>query len=149
MNPTNTTERTETVIIGGGQAGLATGELRPNGGLVRLGNNVSPAYQDQQLARLDDRNRDHFALPGGDVLVLSRLQAYEGESDGAALCLKWTVEGEEAYAAMLPPGVESWGDISNNEAYLAGQITLDQLAAATGRPPDGVAAMLERFGLSS
>ena len=34
---------------------LATGELRPNGGLVRLGNNISPAYQDQQLARLDDR----------------------------------------------------------------------------------------------
>ena len=34
---------------------LATGELRPSGGLVRLGNNVSPAYQDQQLARLDDR----------------------------------------------------------------------------------------------
>ncbi|CAA9485233.1 MAG: Bis-ABC ATPase YheS [uncultured Rubrobacteraceae bacterium] len=34
---------------------LATGELSPNGGLVRLGNNVSPAYQDQQLARLDDR----------------------------------------------------------------------------------------------
>ncbi len=34
---------------------LATGELRPDGGLVRLGNNVSPAYQDQQLARLDDR----------------------------------------------------------------------------------------------
>lgn len=26
------------------------------------------------------------------------------------------------YAAMLPPGVESWGDISNNEAYLAGNI---------------------------
>ena len=34
---------------------LATGELRPGGGTVRLGNNVSPAYQDQQLARLDDR----------------------------------------------------------------------------------------------
>jgi ATP-binding cassette subfamily F protein 3 len=34
---------------------LATGELSPKGGLVRLGNNVSPAYQDQQLARLDDR----------------------------------------------------------------------------------------------
>ena len=33
--------------------------------------------------------------------------------------------------------------------YLAGQITLDQLAAATGRPPESVAAMLERFGLSS
>ena len=34
---------------------LATGELRAEGGLVRLGNNVTPAYQDQQLARLDDR----------------------------------------------------------------------------------------------
>jgi ATP-binding cassette subfamily F protein 3 len=34
---------------------LATGELRPQGGTLRLGNNVSPAYQDQQLARLDDR----------------------------------------------------------------------------------------------
>src|SRR5918998_2189666 len=33
---------------------LATGELSPQRGLVRLGNNVSPAYQDQQLARLDD-----------------------------------------------------------------------------------------------
>ena len=34
---------------------LATGELSSQEGLVRLGNNVSPAYQDQQLARLDDR----------------------------------------------------------------------------------------------
>ncbi len=34
---------------------LATGELSPDGGLVRLGHNVAPAYQDQQLARLDDR----------------------------------------------------------------------------------------------
>jgi ATP-binding cassette, subfamily F, member 3 len=33
---------------------LATGELSPQRGLVRLGNNVSSAYQDQQLARLDD-----------------------------------------------------------------------------------------------
>jgi ATP-binding cassette, subfamily F, member 3 len=33
---------------------LATGELSPQRGLIRLGNNVSPAYQDQQLARLDD-----------------------------------------------------------------------------------------------
>jgi ATP-binding cassette, subfamily F, member 3 len=33
---------------------LATGELSPQRGLVRLGNNVSPAYQDQQLARLHD-----------------------------------------------------------------------------------------------
>jgi ATP-binding cassette, subfamily F, member 3 len=33
---------------------LATGELSPQRGRVRLGNNVSPAYQDQQLARLHD-----------------------------------------------------------------------------------------------
>jgi ATP-binding cassette subfamily F protein 3 len=34
---------------------LATGELSPDRGLVRLGHNVAPAYQDQQLARLDDK----------------------------------------------------------------------------------------------
>jgi ATP-binding cassette, subfamily F, member 3 len=33
---------------------LATGQLFPQRGFVRLGNNVSLAYQDQQLARLDD-----------------------------------------------------------------------------------------------
>jgi ATP-binding cassette subfamily F protein 3 len=32
---------------------LAAGELVEQGGTVRLGNNVAPAYQDQQLARLD------------------------------------------------------------------------------------------------
>ena len=32
---------------------LATGELEPHNGLVRLGHNVAPAYQDQQLARLE------------------------------------------------------------------------------------------------
>src|SRR5829696_6531157 len=34
---------------------LATGELSPQRGIVRLGHHVAPAYQDQQLARLDDR----------------------------------------------------------------------------------------------
>jgi ATP-binding cassette subfamily F protein 3 len=33
---------------------LITGELSPQGGMVRPGNNVTLAYQDQQLARLDD-----------------------------------------------------------------------------------------------
>jgi ATP-binding cassette subfamily F protein 3 len=32
---------------------LATGEIEPQAGIVRLGNNIVPAYQDQQLARLD------------------------------------------------------------------------------------------------
>ena len=33
-----------------------------------------------------------------------------------------TYDRNGRFAAMLPPGIESWGDISNNEAYLAGQI---------------------------
>src|SRR5215211_4229499 len=33
---------------------LGAGELSPQRGSVRLGHNVAPAYQDQQLARLDD-----------------------------------------------------------------------------------------------
>jgi ATP-binding cassette subfamily F protein 3 len=36
---------------------LATGELSPQRGSVRLGHNVVPAYQDQQFARLDDNKR--------------------------------------------------------------------------------------------
>ena len=34
---------------------LATGELAPQSGTVRRGNNVTLAYQDQQIARLDDK----------------------------------------------------------------------------------------------
>src|SRR5919112_3720303 len=34
---------------------LATGEIEPQAGIVRLGNNVVPAYQDQHLARLDPK----------------------------------------------------------------------------------------------
>ncbi len=34
---------------------LATGEIDPQAGIVRSGNNVVPAYQDQQLARLDPK----------------------------------------------------------------------------------------------
>jgi multiple sugar transport system substrate-binding protein len=33
-----------------------------------------------------------------------------------------TYDRNGKYAAMLPPGVESWGDISNNEAWLAGSV---------------------------
>ena len=35
---------------------LGAGDLEPQKGTVRLGHNVVPAYQDQQLASLDDRN---------------------------------------------------------------------------------------------
>ena len=34
---------------------LVTGELAPDDGRVNLGHNVTPAYQDQQLERLDDK----------------------------------------------------------------------------------------------
>jgi multiple sugar transport system substrate-binding protein len=39
--------------------------------------------------------------------------------------MRWiaeTYDRDGKYARMLPPGIESWGDSSNNEAYLAGRI---------------------------
>jgi len=42
--------------------------------------------------------------------------------------LRETYDRNGKYAAMLPPGVESWNDVSNNEAYLAGQIGFTQNA---------------------
>jgi multiple sugar transport system substrate-binding protein len=44
---------------------------------------------------------------------------------------EWLVETYDRsgkYAAMLPPGVESWNDTGNNEAWLAGQIGFTQNA---------------------
>jgi multiple sugar transport system substrate-binding protein len=44
--------------------------------------------------------------------------------------VKWMAETYtgEKYKPMLPPGIESWTDTSNNEAYLAGKIALTQNA---------------------
>jgi len=44
--------------------------------------------------------------------------------------VKWLQEtyGSEKYKPMLPPGIESWTDPSNNEAYLAGTIGFTQNA---------------------
>lgn len=39
-----------------------------------------------------------------------------------------TYDRNGKYAAMLPPGVESWNDVGNNEAFLAGQIGFTQNA---------------------
>ena len=44
------------------------------------------------------------------------------ETVAAAEWLRETYDRNGRFGAMLPPGVESWGDISNNEAYLAGNI---------------------------
>ena len=40
--------------------------------------------------------------------------------------VKWLAETytSEQYKPMLPPGIESWTDPSNNEAFLAGKIAL-------------------------
>lgn len=42
--------------------------------------------------------------------------------------LRETYDRNGKYAAMLPPGVESWNDVGNNEAFLAGQIGFTQNA---------------------
>jgi multiple sugar transport system substrate-binding protein len=44
------------------------------------------------------------------------------ETVAAAEWIKETYDRNGKYAAMLPPGVESWNDTGNNEAYLAGKI---------------------------
>lgn len=42
--------------------------------------------------------------------------------------LRETYDRNGKYAAMLPPGIESWNDVGNNEAFLAGQIGFTQNA---------------------
>lgn len=47
------------------------------------------------------------------------------ESPEAVAAMTWLAETYDRngkYGDMLPPGVESWGDISNNEAFLANKI---------------------------
>ncbi|MEZ5864320.1 MAG: extracellular solute-binding protein [Geminicoccaceae bacterium] len=44
------------------------------------------------------------------------------ETLAAVEWLAETYDRNGQFAPMLPPGVESWGDISNNEAFLAGNI---------------------------
>jgi multiple sugar transport system substrate-binding protein len=44
------------------------------------------------------------------------------ETLAAVEWLAETYDRDGKYGPMLPPGVESWGDISNNEAFLAGSI---------------------------
>lgn len=59
----------------------------------------------------------HYTDETGQVVTFNTpemVEAYE-----------WLIETYDRngkYAAMLPPGVESWTDVSNNEAWLAGQI---------------------------
>ena len=57
----------------------------------------------------------HFTDESGVVVTLD-----SPETVAAFEFVRETYDRNGPYAAMLPPGVESWGDISNNEAWLAG-----------------------------
>jgi multiple sugar transport system substrate-binding protein len=59
----------------------------------------------------------HFTDETGKIV-----QFESPETVAAVEWLKETYDRNGKYAAMLPPGVESWTDTSNNEAFLAGQI---------------------------
>ncbi len=59
----------------------------------------------------------HFTDETGQIV-----QFDSPETVAAFEWLKETYDRNGKYAAMLPPGVESWTDTSNNEAFLAGQI---------------------------
>src|SRR6266508_4278127 len=74
----------------------------------------------------------------GHAMIMLAIQAFKGaivdksgqkvvfNSPETIAGVKWLAEtytGDE-YKKMLPPGIESWTDPSNNEAYLAGKIAL-------------------------
>jgi ATP-binding cassette, subfamily F, member 3 len=67
---------------------LATGELQPQDGALRLGHNVAPAYQDQQLARLD-----------GDKTVLEEAMDATGldPADARELLGAFLFSGEDVF----------------------------------------------------
>jgi multiple sugar transport system substrate-binding protein len=60
--------------------------------------------------------------PSGKKVVFNSPQTVEA--------VKWLQETytSEKYKKMLPPGVESWTDTGNNEAWLAGKVALTQNA---------------------
>ena len=59
----------------------------------------------------------HYTDPTGMIV-----QFNSPETVAAVEWLAETYDRKGKFAPMLPPGVESWGDISNNEAFLAGSI---------------------------
>ena len=59
----------------------------------------------------------HFTDETGQIV-----QFNSPETVAAYEWLAETYDRNGKYAAMLPPGVESWNDTGNNEAWLAGSI---------------------------
>lgn len=63
------------------------------------------------------------AFGGHYTDVTGRIVQFNSPETLAAVeWLAATYDRAGKFGAMLPPGVESWGDISNNEAFLAGNI---------------------------
>lgn len=65
----------------------------------------------------------HFTDETGTIVQFNTPEAV-----AAFEFVRETYDRNGKYAAMLPPGVESWGDTSNNEAWLAGKIGYTQNA---------------------
>ena len=65
----------------------------------------------------------HFTDETGQIVTFD-----SPETVAAFEFLGETYDRNGKYAAMLPPGVESWNDTGNNEAWLAGQIGFTQNA---------------------
>jgi multiple sugar transport system substrate-binding protein len=65
----------------------------------------------------------HFTDETGTIVQFNTPEAV-----AAYEFVRETYDRNGKYAAMLPPGVESWGDTSNNEAWLAGKIGYTQNA---------------------
>ncbi len=62
----------------------------------------------------------------GEIVVLNK-DPYRQYNIDALTWLKG-IYADPKYAPMLPPGVAGWGDTSNNEAWLAGQIAFSNNA---------------------
>lgn len=74
----------------------------------------------------------------GHGFIMDVIQAFGGsitdesgqvvtfDSPATIEAVRWLEETytSEKYKPMLPPGIESWTDVSNNEAYLAGTVAL-------------------------
>ena len=69
------------------------------------------------LTLLIQNHGGHFTDESGQKVTFN-----SPETVAAAEFIRETYDRNGKYAAMLPPGVESWNDTGNNEAYLAGNI---------------------------
>lgn len=65
----------------------------------------------------------HFTDETGQIV-----QFNSPETVAAFEFVRETYDRNGKYAAMLPPGIEAWNDLSNNEAWLAGKIGYTQNA---------------------